>query len=73
MCDRGVQSLLVSSFNDGGLDMITRYLGNDARKMRGRKEFALEIPSGADHTFSSLASHKILSGIITRYLNRHFP
>jgi alpha-beta hydrolase superfamily lysophospholipase len=73
MCDRGVQSLLVSSFSDGGLDMITRYLGNDARKMRGRKEFTLEIPNGADHTFSSLASQKILSGIIKRYLNRHFP
>jgi alpha-beta hydrolase superfamily lysophospholipase len=73
LCDRGVQSLLVSSFTDGGLDMITRYLGNDARKMRGRKEFALEIPVGADHTFSSLASQKILLRIITSYLNRHFP
>jgi alpha-beta hydrolase superfamily lysophospholipase len=73
MCDRGVQSLLVSSFTDGGLDMITRYLGSGARKMRGRKEFALEIPTGADHTFSSLASQKILLRIITRYLNRHFP
>jgi alpha-beta hydrolase superfamily lysophospholipase len=72
MCDRGVQSLLVSSFTDGGLDMITRYLGNDARKMHGRKEFALEIPTGADHTFSSLASQKILLRIITSYLNRHF-
>jgi len=73
MCDRGVQSLLVSSFSDGGLDMITRYLGNDARKMHGRKEFALEIPTGADHTFSSIASQRILSGILTRYLSRHFP
>jgi hypothetical protein len=73
LCDRGVQSLLVSSFNDGGLDMITRYLGNDARRMRARKEFTLEIPSGADHTFSSLVSQKILSEIIGKYLSRHFP
>jgi alpha/beta superfamily hydrolase len=73
LCDRGVQSLLVSSFDDGGLDMITGYLGSDARKMRGRKEFALEIADGADHTFSSSASQRILAGIITRYLIRRFP
>jgi hypothetical protein len=73
MCDRGVESLLVSSFSDGGLDMIASYLGSDARKMSGRKEFALEIADGADHTFSSIASQRILSGILKRYLTRHFP
>jgi hypothetical protein len=73
MCDRGVQSLLVSSFNDGGLDMISSYLGTNARKMRGRKEFSLEVVDGADHTFSSLDAQRMLSDIITRYLADRFP
>jgi len=71
-CDRGVQSMLVSSFNDGGLDMITSYLGPDARKMRGRKEFSLDVVEEADHTFSSLDAQRALSNIITRYLRDRF-
>ena len=68
MCDRGVDSLLVSSFNDGGLDMITRYLGTDARRMSGATEFSLEIVDGTDHTFTSLASQQILSEVLRDYL-----
>jgi alpha-beta hydrolase superfamily lysophospholipase len=72
LCERGVQSLLVSSFNDGGLDTIARYLGNDARKMRRHKEFELQVPEGTDHTFSSIASQRMLSGIISRYASERF-
>jgi alpha-beta hydrolase superfamily lysophospholipase len=73
LCDRGTQSLLVSSFRDGGLDMIAGYLGTNARKMSGRPEFSLEIVDGADHTFSSLEAQRILLEIITRYLRDRFP
>lgn len=72
MCDRRVQSLLVFSFNDSGLDMIGRYLGRDACKMRNRREFALEIADGADHTFTSIESQATLSRILKRYLETHF-
>jgi alpha-beta hydrolase superfamily lysophospholipase len=73
ICDRGIPSLLLFSFNDGGLDMIARYLGNDARRMRGRKEFVLEIADGTDHTFTSLESQRMLSEALTGYVTRHFP
>ena len=52
--------------------MITRYLGTDARKMRARKEFSLDVVEEADHTFSSLGAQRVLSNIITRYLRDRF-
>ncbi len=73
LCDRGVQSLLVSSFNDGGLDMIAGYLGEDARKMRKRPEFVLKVVDDADHTFSSLEAQQVLYGIVSGYLADRFP
>jgi pimeloyl-ACP methyl ester carboxylesterase len=72
LCDRGVQSLLVSSFDDGGLDMIAGYLGDDARRMRRRREFSLKIVDDADHTFSSLEAQRVLLRILTRYLAERF-
>jgi hypothetical protein len=73
LCDRGVRSLLVSSFDDGGLDMIARYLGSGARRMRGRPEFELRVVEGTDHTFTSLAAQRRLEGVIGGYLERWFP
>ena len=72
LCERGVESLLVSSFDDGGLDMIAGYLGSDARRMRGYERFALEVVDGADHTFTSLASQRTLSAILRKYLRERF-
>jgi dienelactone hydrolase len=71
MCDRGVRSLMVFSDEDGGLDMIARYLGTNAHRMACRPEFAIEIASGVDHTFASSASQERLlhavSGFVTAY------
>jgi alpha-beta hydrolase superfamily lysophospholipase len=72
LCERGVESLLVSCFSDGGLDTIARYLGSDARRMRGYDRFALDIVPDADHTFTSLASQRTLSRILRRYLAERF-
>jgi hypothetical protein len=73
MCDRGTDSLLVSSFDDGGVDMVARYLGTDARRMRGRQNFAFRILQGADHTFKTLASQQRLCDLLTAYVTSHFP
>lgn len=70
---RGVQSLMVFSFVDGGLDTIARYLGPDASRMQGKKGFAIEIVDGVDHTFRSLGSQERLVGILTQYMRAHFP
>jgi alpha-beta hydrolase superfamily lysophospholipase len=71
--DRGTDSLLVSSFDDGGVDMVTRYLGTEARKMRGRSNFSFRVVEGADHTFKTLASQQMLREILVEYLTTLFP
>ncbi len=73
LCERGVVSLLALSIEDGGLDMIARYLGNDARRMRGYDNFALQVIDDADHTFTTLASRDNLRLLLVRYLAAHFP
>ncbi len=73
MCDRGVESLMVLSFDDGGVDMVAEYLGSDARKMRGRKNFSFKIVDGADHTFTTLASQSTLRDLLTSYAATRFP
>ena len=73
MCDRGAASLLVVSFDEGGLDMIARHLGHNARKMRGNKLFSLQIVEGADHTFGEGDSKRRLHEILLGYLDAHFP
>jgi len=72
MCDRGVRSLMVFSDEDGGLDMITRYLGTDARRMTRRDGFSIEVAKRVDHTFTSVASQQRLREIVARYVTDHF-
>lgn len=71
--DRGVDTLLIFSFNDGGLDMIETHLGRGARKMRGRKNFRLKIVDNADHTFTPLDAQATLHKLIVRDVTTHFP
>jgi pimeloyl-ACP methyl ester carboxylesterase len=72
LCDRGVESLVVLSFHDGGVDMVARYLGDDARRMRGYKSFSLLILEGVDHTFQTLAAQQALREVLTNYLSTRF-
>ncbi len=72
MCDRGVESLMVLSFEDGGLDMVARYLGSDAHRMRRRKNFKFEIVDGSDHTFTSMASQTLLRELLVKYVTDTF-
>ena len=71
MSDRGVDSLLIFSFNDGGLDMIEKHLGSDAGRMRDRKNFRLEIVDGADHTFTPIESQRTVRDLIVREVSGH--
>jgi pimeloyl-ACP methyl ester carboxylesterase len=73
MSKRGVESLLVFSFEDGGLDMIEKHLGRGARRMRGNDNFTLETVDGADHTFTPIASQTVLYGLLERYVTARFP
>lgn len=72
LCDRGVETLMVLSFDDGGVDMVAGYLGTDARRLRTRTNFSFKIVEGADHTFSSVKSQRILHDLLTTYLETRF-
>jgi alpha-beta hydrolase superfamily lysophospholipase len=71
MCDRGLASLFVLGDDDGGRDMIAKYLGDNACRLRGHKNFAYEIVDGAEHTFSGASKQK-LDAILMSYLSAHF-
>jgi alpha-beta hydrolase superfamily lysophospholipase len=73
MSDRGVESLMVLSFDDGGLDMIAAYLGADASRMRGRKNFDFRVIDDADHTFTTLSAQETLRTLLTDYAATRFP
>ena len=68
MSERGVESLVVFSFNDGGLDMIQTHLGRNAHRMAGRKNFHFAIVKGADHTFTPIGSQQVLYDIVARFV-----
>jgi hypothetical protein len=68
-----VESLLIFSFNDGGLDMIERHLGRIARKIRGRHNFVLEIVDDADHAFTPRASQVAVRNLIVKAVRTKYP
>ncbi|MGH7330411.1 MAG: hypothetical protein ACREJX_18845, partial [Polyangiaceae bacterium] len=72
LSDRGLESLLVFSSNDGGLDMIERHLGRGAKKLR-RKNIRLAIVEDADHTFTLVRWQRELTSIITSFVMGAFP
>jgi hypothetical protein len=72
MSERGVESLLVFSKSDRGLDMIEQHLGPQAEKLRARRNVRLAIVAGADHTFSLERSRRELQALITRFVERAF-
>ena len=72
MSDRGVETLLIFSFDDGGLDMIEKHLGSDGRKMRARENFRLVIVEGADHTFTPIAPQRTVRDLIVQDVSARF-
>jgi pimeloyl-ACP methyl ester carboxylesterase len=73
LCDRGVESLIALSSADGGLDMIGRYLGDEAAKVKGRKNFSLEILEGTDHTFTPEGAQRVLRELVTSFVTLRCP
>ena len=70
--DRGTQSLLIYSGNDGGIDVIESHLGTGGGRMRRRKNFRFEILDGADHTVTPLVSQEELERLLLSYMSQTF-
>jgi pimeloyl-ACP methyl ester carboxylesterase len=73
LTDRGTRVLLVYSGEDGGRDEIDLQLGRNARKMRGRSGFRMEIVEGADHIFTSRSTRERLTSLLGRQLEWLVP
>jgi alpha-beta hydrolase superfamily lysophospholipase len=66
---RGVETLLVMSEQDDGLDYMQFHLGTGASRMRGHKGFRMVLIPDADHTFSTVACQGALIGVLRDHLN----
>jgi pimeloyl-ACP methyl ester carboxylesterase len=70
---RGVDTLFVFSWSDGGIDHMERHLGRGARKMREYKNFRLQIVDGADHTFTQVSAQGVLYDLVVDHVTSRFP
>jgi alpha-beta hydrolase superfamily lysophospholipase len=73
VCQRGVESLLVFSFSDGGIDMIEKHLGRNVGRMSRYKNLRFEIVDGADHTFTPIDAQAALHQLLSRHVTARFP
>ncbi|MES2786675.1 MAG: alpha/beta fold hydrolase [Pseudomonadota bacterium] len=67
---RGVDTLMIMSAQDDGLDYVEFHLGSGASEMRGDPHFRFEIVEDSDHTFSSLASQRHVIDTVIAHLAR---
>lgn len=65
----GVETLLVMSEQDDGLDYVQFHLGADASRMRGHKGFRMVLVPNADHTFSTASCQGALIAVLREYLH----
>ncbi len=70
LLQRGVNTFLVYSAADGGLNEMEAHLGRDASALRNYANFNLQIVDGADHTFTPLWAQRRLLDLITQHMIR---
>jgi pimeloyl-ACP methyl ester carboxylesterase len=73
LTDRGTRTLLVYSGEDGGIDEIELHLGSNARKMRERSGFRMEIIPNADHIFTARSARERLISLLGLQLEWLLP
>ena len=70
MVERGVDTLLVVTEHDPGVDYVDAHCGDAMRALRTLKGFRRVDVPGTDHTFTSLWSQEHVSDIVTAHLLR---
>jgi pimeloyl-ACP methyl ester carboxylesterase len=66
---RGVNTFVVMSAEDDGLDYIEFHLGPRGSLMRGEPGFRMAIIEDSDHTFSTVASQRAVIDIVRQHLD----
>ncbi len=69
LSDRGVQTLLVYSSQDGGLDELDAHLGPGGKKLAGRTNVKIQILEGADHTLTARWARERFAQLLETFLS----
>jgi len=72
LCTRGVDTLLMFSSDDDGLDYVEVHLGTRASRLRDVQNFELKLIDGPDHTFTETWSRERLSSLVADHLASRF-
>jgi len=72
MVGRGVDTLLVVSEKDPGVDYVDTQWGDAMRALQGLPGFRREDIPGTDHNFTSLWSQETVSDLCTEHLTRRY-
>ena len=67
---RGVNTFLIYSENDGAIDEMETHLGKDAELINSDPNFKLVILKGADHTFTGYAARQSLLTLFRRHFEQ---
>ena len=68
----GVQTYLVYSEEDEGVDHLQAHVGTRLKRLQKHKRFQLDLIKGADHTFSQIWAQGHLRDLIADHVARHF-
>lgn len=70
MAERGVDTLLIASENDPGVDYVDAHFKKGMRALEAVANFRREDLKGTDHTFTSVWSQDFVTETITDHLTR---
>ena len=66
--DRGIDTFIVFSAGDPGIDYLVRHAGSELERLQRRPNFNMAYIDGADHTFTALAAQERLFELVTQHL-----
>jgi pimeloyl-ACP methyl ester carboxylesterase len=72
MAERGVDTLLVVSENDPGIDYVDAHFKEEMRALGAVRGFRREDVKGADHSFTAVWSQTYVHDLVTEHLSRRF-
>ncbi len=67
---RGVETLMIMSVQDDGLDYVEFHLGRRGSRLRRYSNFRMVMVEDADHTFSTVASQRAVIDVVREHLNK---
>ena len=67
---RGTDTLIVVSAQDDGRDYLEFHYGRRGSRLGGDPNFRMIVVEGADHTFSSVDSQKMVIGTVQKHLEQ---